>query len=129
MGIISKMRRQNAIYWPPATPNDFGRASHGSLTELVIIPDGGGNYRVRWEAKTKEFLDTQGTTRRSNAVVYCPVLPGGTEVSVGGFLWLGDRNDLTDESDPNNNEGAYEIRRFDKTPNLKATEFLREAYL
>jgi hypothetical protein len=122
------MRKQNAIYWPPASVDDFGREAHGALVELILVP-GGSNFRVRWEDKNEEFLDAAGTTRHSNAVVYCPVLPGGSEVAVGGFLWLGNRNDLTDEAVPRDNPGAYEVRRFDKLPNLRATEFLRTAYL
>lgn len=129
MGIISKMRRQNAIYWPPAVVDDFGKESHGTLVELVLVPHGGGNYRVRWQDKNEEYLDAEGTTRHSNAVVYAPVLPNSGEVEVGGFLWLGDRAALTSETEPRSNTGAHEIRRFDKLPNLKATEYLRTAYL
>jgi len=127
VGIISRMRKQNAVYWPPAVPDDFGRPGYGSLVELTLADD--VNSRVRWEDKAEQFLDAQGTTQISNAVVFVPVLLDGSEVVVGGFLWLGDRADLTDEADPRNNEGAFEVRRVDKLPNLKATEFLRTAYL
>jgi hypothetical protein len=127
MGIISKMRKQNAIYWPPAGVDDFGRESHGTPIELTLAD--GVNSRVRWEDKIEEFVDAEGTTQQSNAVVYVPALPGGGEVRTGGHLWLGDRADLTDEANPENNEGAYPVRRMDKLPNLKATEYLRTVYL
>lgn len=127
MGIITKMRRQNAIYWPPATADDFGRPGYGALVELVL--DGANNYRVRWEDRVEEFIDAQGTTKQSSAVVYVPLLPDSSEVQVGGWLWLGDRDDLTDETDPRENAGAYEVQRLDKLPTLKATEWLRTAYL
>jgi len=127
MGLISRMRKQNAIYWPPAPADGFGRRGYGTLVEFVLT--GGVNSRVRWEDRAEEFVDTKGTTVLSNAVVYVPVLPGGGEVETGGFLWLGDRADLTDESDPTNNSGAHEVRRGDKLPNFKATEFLRTVYL
>lgn len=126
MSIISKMRRQNAIYWPPAAPDDFGRPAPGALVELTLV---GGNYRVRWEDKAKQFLDKTGAVQMSNAVVYVPLLPDGTEVQLGGYLWLGDRADLVSESDPRLNPGAYEIKDFDKLPNLKNTESLRTCYL
>jgi len=127
MGILSRMRKQNAIYWPPALPDDFGRICFGSLVELTF--SGGVNARVRWEDTIEEFLDDKGTTRASNATVFVPGLPDGSEIKVGGFLWLGDRANLTSETEPGENESAFEIRRMDKVPNFKATEFLRTAKL
>jgi len=128
MSLITRMRKQNAIYWPPATADDYGRVAVGTLVELTLT--GGVNSRVRWEDQAKEFIDSNGITRVSQAVVYVPALPGGGgEVAVGGFLWLGDRGDLESETDPGANEGAWEVRRFDKLPNLKNTEYLRTAYL
>jgi len=127
MGIISRMRRQNAIYWPPSDLDDYGQRTYGSLVALTLVD--GVNSRVRWEDRAEEFVDAEGTIVVSNSVVYCPELPGGGEMDVGGILWLGDRGDLTDETDPLKNTDAAEIRRFDKTPNFKATESLRTAYL
>jgi hypothetical protein len=127
MGLISRMRKQNAIYWPPAGVDDFGRVTTSEPIELTLA--GGVNNRVRWEDQVEEFKDGEGTLQASNAVVYVGQLPGGGEVAVGGFLWLGDRADLTDEANPLNNEGAYPVRRVDKLPNLKASEFLRTVYL
>jgi len=129
VGIVNKMRKQNAIYWPLRVVDDSGRDSHGQLVELVLTSAPVVNYRVRWEAENEEFLDPAGTTRISNAIVYLPLLPDGNEVEVGGILWLGDRADLTKENTPRANAGAFTVRRFDKMPNLKATEFLRTAYL
>jgi len=127
MSIIAKMRRQDAIYWPPGVADDYGRRSFGTLVELVLT--GGVNYRVRWEDRVDEFIDSAGTLRQSSAVVYVPVLPDGSEVEVGGFLWLGVKDDLTSETDPRANANAFEVRRVDQLPNLKNTEKLRTAYL
>lgn len=128
MAIFSKMRKQNAIYWPPATKaDDFGRPTFDALVELVLTDD--GNYRVRWEDRNEEFLDAVGSTKTSNAVVYVPALPEGGELVVGGYLWLGERASLTNETVPTLNDGAYEIMRVDKMPNLKNTKYLRTAYL
>ena len=127
MGIINRMRKQNAIYWPPAISDDFGQAGYGGLVELTLVS--GVNSRVRWEDKAEEFLDAEGSTQISNAIVYCPLLPGGGDVKVGGCLWLGDRSDLTDEEDPTNNAEAHKIQKFNKLPNLKNTEMLRTAIL
>ena len=127
MGIITKMRRQDAIYWPPGTAGAYGAPTHGALVELVRTAD--GNYQVRWEDKSDEFIAADGTTTTSSAVVYVPPLPGGGEVALGGYLWLGARADLADEADPKANPGAHEVRRVDMLPNLRATETLRTAYL
>lgn len=121
------MRRQNAIYWPPGAYDGFGNPAMGALVELTLA--GGTNNRVRWEESTQEFQTRDGTVQQSMAVVYVPVLPGGGEVQEGGYLWLGNRADLTDEDDPRLNPGAYAVRRFDKLPTLKATEYLRTVYL
>lgn len=127
MGILNSMRRQDAIYWPPATTDSFGRPGYGTLVELVVTA--GGNYRVRWEDVVEEFIDNEGTTQQSKAKVYVPVLPGGGEVEVGGWLWLGVVGSLTSTTDPRANEGAYEVRSMAKLPNIKATDFLRTAML
>lgn len=151
MSLINRMRKQNAIYWPPGTPDDYGKVAPGPLVELVLTT--AANYRVRWEEVSQEFLDKDGTTQTSRAVVYVPELPPPAlqwddgvdlawddgvplwwgdlrrEIAVGGFLWLGNRADLVDEAVPGANAGAFEIRRVDRTPNLKATEFLRACYL
>jgi len=141
MSLISKMRKQNAIYWPPAAADGFGRLTAGALVELVQTET--GNFRVRWEDVAKEFVagssltlgtpaslgDTSGTVQTSEALVYVPRLPSGAEIQVGGFLWLGNRADLTSESDPRANAGAHQIKRVDKLPNLKNSEYLRTCYL
>tara|TARA_R110002167_G_scaffold46072_2_gene137795 strand:- start:39 stop:404 length:366 start_codon:yes stop_codon:yes gene_type:complete len=121
------MRKQNGIYWPPATANDFGRPGYGTLVELIVTS--GGNYRLRWEDTIEEFIDGEGTLQQSSAKVFVPVLPGGGEVLVGGWLWLGDVGDLTSTTNPRGNPGAYEVRNVGKLPNLKATEFLRTVML
>lgn len=127
MSLITNMRKQAAIYWPPAGTDDYGKPKQGDLVELVRSDD--GNFQVRWEDVSQEFTDTQGTTRTSNALVYVPLLPDGSEVVPGGFLWLGNRSDLVNETNPGKNPGIHEVKRFDKLPTLKATETLRTAYL
>lgn len=128
MSIITKMRRQDAIYWPPGIADDYGRRVFGTLIELVQLP-GGASFRVRWEDRIEEFIDSAGTVCRSSAVVYVPILLSGSEVALGGYLWLGLRADLVSETDPLQNPGAYEVRRVDHLPNLKNTERLRTVYL
>ncbi len=114
MGIIKTMRRQNAIYWAFVSIDQFGEKSVGSPVQIL----------VRWDDKVEEFLDFEGERKLSNAVVYV-----GQDMSLGGILMLGTLADITDSVNIKENAGAWEIRRFDKIPNLKASEFLRIAYL
>lgn len=122
MSLITRMRRQTCVYWAllgadsagVVDYDDFGQPQLTDPTELTC----------RWEEITIEFLDTQGTRQLSNARVYV-----GQDVDLGGVLMLGELTDITDEDNPKENDGAWEIRRFDKLPNLRNTEFLRTAFL
>ncbi len=114
MGIITRMRKQDAVYWPYASINQFGEKTVGDPVAII----------VRWEDKSEEFLDIDGQIQMSNAVVYVD-----RDMVVGSILMLGVIADITDSTNIKENDGAWEIRRFDKFPNLKVTEFLRTAYL
>ena len=108
------MRRQNAVYWPYASTNEFGIKVVGSPIPI----------KCRWESRNEEFLDPKGEVQMSNAVVYVD-----RDTPVGGILMLGTVADITDAVNIKENSGAWEIRRFDNLPNLKAKQFLKTAYL
>ncbi len=114
MSIIKTMRKQVAVYWPFSGVNEFGRKEVGSPVEI----------KCRWDGSVVEFLDSQGERQLSQAVVYVD-----RETPIGGILMLGVLGDITDAVNIKENVGAWEIRRYDTTPNLKATEFLRTVYL
>ena len=121
MSIIKRMRKQKAVYWAPESAesagDDFDNYGQPQVTDPVVID-------CRWEEVSEEFIDAQGTRQISRAKVYVD-----RDIIVGGILMLGVLGDITDESNPKENENAWEIRRFDKLPNLKATEYLRAAIL
>ena len=112
MGIISKINKMKAVYWPPGTVDAYGRPSMGTAVQLD----------VRWEDKHEQFLDANGEDQISNSVVYV-----SADVALGGYLWLGEL--ASKPADPKLDKDAYEIRKFEKLPNFKATEFLRTAML
>jgi hypothetical protein len=114
MSIISKVRRQTCVYWPRAGFSEFGYPKFGSARELSC----------RWDDQTEEIIAADGTRRLSQAQVMV-----GEDLQVGGFLMLGTLADVTDFVSPSNNSGAWEIVRLTKNPNMRATEFLRIAYL
>ncbi len=114
MGIIKTMRKQTAVYWPFVSINQFGEKAVGDPVQIS----------VRWEDKNEEFLDMGGQIQMSNAVVYVD-----RDMVNGSILMLGVIADITDPVNIKENDGAWEIRKFDKLPDLKAREFLRTAYL
>ena len=114
MSIIKRMRKQTAVYWPFSSVDNFGQKVVGSP---VLIG-------CRWEDKSIEFLDSDGETQMSNAIVYVD-----RDTPIGGILMLGVLADITDPVNIKENEGAWEIRRYDNLPNLRATEFLKTVHL
>lgn len=114
MGIIKTMRKQTAVYWPFVSINTFGEKTVGSPIEI----------KVRWEDKNEEFLDMGGQIQMSRAVVYVD-----RDMVNGSILMLGVIADITDSTNIKENDGAWEVRRFDKLPDIKAKEFLRTAFL
>jgi hypothetical protein len=121
MGIITKMKKQTAVYWPSETSESAGDAFDDYGKPVVADPI---EIDCRWEDVSEEFSDATGTRQISRAKVYVD-----RDVDVGGILMLGELTDITDEVNIKENDGAFEIRRFDKLPNLKATEYLRTAFL
>ncbi len=122
MSIIDTMLRQTAVWWPlqsseSAGGGDFDEYGQPLLSDPVEIS-------VRWEDRIEEFIDGEGTTQLSNAVVFVD-----RDVEVGGVLMLGEIADITDLENVKENDGAWEIMRFDKLPTLRATKNLRTAYL
>lgn len=121
MSVITRMRRQMAVYWALASSESLGEDfdDHGQpqWTDPVEI-------ECRWDDVIEEFVDAQGTKRVSRSVVYVD-----RDVRVGEVLMLGSLSDVTEPANVLENDGAWQVLRFDKMPNLKATEFLRTAYL
>ncbi len=121
MSIISRMRKQTAVYWAlegsESGGNNYDEFGQPQYTEPIEIS-------VRWESRTAEFLDAQGTRVLSNAIVYVD-----QDVDITGVLMLGELVDITDEDNPKENDDTWEIRRFEKLPNLKNNEILRTVFL
>jgi hypothetical protein len=112
MGIITKMRKQKAVYWPPSTYDAYGQPTMGTAVQIDC----------RWEDKSEQFLDANGQEQLSNAIVYV-----SQDVALGGMLWLGLL--ASAPVNPKADDDAWEIRKFEKLPNLKASEFLRTVML
>lgn len=124
MSIVSKivkMPGQKAIYWAPGSEqtggrdfDDYGQPMYASPVEI----------NCRWQDKSEQYIAPGGDTLVSHSIVFLE-----QDVRKTGVLMLGELADVTDADNPKNNDGAFEIMRFDKVPWLRGTEFLRKAYL
>lgn len=115
--LISKMRKQVAVYWSSPVEDGYGGATFADPAEIT----------VRWEQKQELFIDRFGNEVRSNAVVYV-----GQDVDLGGYLYLGELTDLDSTvitPEDVTTGSVYEIRGFAKSPTIAGTKFVRKAWL
>jgi len=114
MSIIKKMRKQKAVWWARLeTPDQYGAYSFAAPVEIDC----------RWDDSGTEFRNGVGQTEMSSATVYPDrVLHKGDKLKKGEL-----ESDTPDS--PLDLLLAFEIQRFDETPNLKNTETLYTAYL
>jgi len=121
MSIISRMRKQDAVYWALASTESGGVAyddyGQPQLADPVAIT-------VRWSDVIEEFIDANGSAQVSQGKVFVD-----RDMVTGEVLMLGELTDITDSVNVKENDGAMEIRKFSKIPNLRATESLRKALL
>jgi len=112
MSVITKMRKQDAVYWAPGAYDAYGQPTMGSATAITC----------RWEEIAEQFLDSENQVQVSNARVYV-----SQTVELGGMLWLGVIGSAP--ANPRADNDAWEIRKYESIPNFKATEFLKSALL
>lgn len=121
MSIITRMLKQTCVYWPMGSSDsgsdDFDDQGFPILADPIEL-------KCRWEDVNEEFITANETKMTSKSKVYVE-----SDADVGGVLMLGLLSDVTDLVNVKENDGADEIKRFDKIPNLKATEFVRLAWL
>lgn len=113
MGIIAKMRKQKAVWWPRLGSDTYGAPVFGTPTEVSC----------RWEDDAREFISPKGEKMVSRAVVYVDRV-----MRPGDYLRPGEYESSL-PSNPLSLTDAFEIRQFTQLPNLKATETLLTAYL
>lgn len=121
MSIISKMRKQTAVWWQAQTDgsgeiatDDYGQPQYNSPVQIIC----------RWEDVAEEFMDANNEKAVSSSVVYVD-----RDMKAGDVLMLGTTDDIVDEINILENPNSGKIQKFAKTPNLRATEYLKVAYL
>lgn len=115
MSLISRMRRQRAVWWKAVGLDEFGQPVFDEPVEIAC----------RWESKAMTFIDTEGKEAVSDALVYVD-----RNMSVkGDRLWRGKLKELEGETDPHKVQDTFPVRHFGTLPNIRATENLLTAYL
>lgn len=114
MSLLTRMLRQKCVYWEL---DGYGPDGQPTFKPPIEI-------KCRWEDAHENFVDPQGNDIVSNSIVYTAI-----DIKPQSMLWLGNLADLTSQTVPSDNEGAYAVRKFEKIPDLKAKKFLRIAVL
>lgn len=115
MGILTRMRKQDAVYWAPYRRNSYGEMEYHQPEEI----------KVTWFDEFVQGIDREGRETVFEATVFVGVLEDGSDVKLDGMLFLGKLEDLDGPLPPPHN--AKKIRKFTKIPKRK--EFLRVASL
>lgn len=113
MSIITRMRKQTAVWWQRTGRDVTGDPSFADPVEIDC----------RWDDKQELFVDVNGDEKISRATVYVD-----RDMSPGDWLKLGELESSTPD-DPRDTTGAWEMRDWNKMPNLRATEYLRFTHL
>ena len=112
------------VYWGDPTEDGYGGKTFSEPLERAC----------RWENINQVVVDSKGAEITSRALVFVT-----EDVQEEGMLFHGTLEDLYDlnasessdgaVNNPMTIDGAYIIKRFQKTPSLGGEGFLRKAYL
>ena len=118
--LIARFCVQTAVYWGTPVADGYGGKTFADPVEISC----------RWEDRV-EKISTITTSKLGEEIISKAQVFTTQDVEELGWLFLGDLDDLDsdEEADPMTVDGAYEIKRFDKTPAMRSTtEFSRVAY-
>ena len=114
MRLLTRMLKQKMVYWAPsATPDAYGRPQYEDGVEMSC----------RWEVKAQEFINPQGDKKISSVVIYSQ-----EDLETGGLVLLGTLDDVDYDGDARA-QGAVEIQQVGRVPNLRAKQFLKQAFI
>jgi len=132
MSIIERMCKQDAVWWARQRDTNGALVNSEDGRPMWELPV---QIKCRWDDEIREFIGRHGTLEHSMSVVYVD-----RDMSLGDCLMLGTLADLEDSNDSNSTNdtndssvevvsGALEILGWAKNPNIRATKFLRTAFL
>jgi hypothetical protein len=114
--ILARLCNEKAVYWGNPVNDGTGSFTYNPPLEIDC----------RWEDSNEVTTDKDGNQFISRAVIYLT-----QDVDEQGMICLNSLENLDSslDSDPKSVPGAFIIKRFDKSPDLRGTGFLRKAYL
>lgn len=117
MGLVRKFLNQTAVYWGKGSGSGIDSYGNPVFDDPVEI-------NCRWEDVQEEFIDSMDIRQTSRSKVYVE-----EDLEIGGVLMLGEYDTSLDDVNPKNNTNAWEIRAFNKIPNIRNTETVKVALL
>jgi len=108
---------QTAVYWGSPTDDGYGGYTFADPVEIDC----------RWVSANELIIANNGEQIVTRAKVQVK-----QDLDIDGYLYLGELDDLSssEEDDPTTVDGAYRIRKFDKTPTIgKPIRYFRRAWL
>lgn len=117
MALIDRVRNQTALYWECTGNDGFGGVTVDDVVEL----------RVYWMEKQEQFIDAgTGDAVLSKSVVY-----PGQDLVLMSYMKLGTLTNLDSDAmdNPLNAEDVFQIRGWNKIPDMSGQNFLRKAML
>lgn len=114
---IEQLYTETIVYWGNPTNDGFGAFTFDDPVEI----------KCRWE--NKEQIVSKADEK---AVIFRSIIFVLQDVDTDGLIWRGSLDDLTDtqEADPRNISDIMIIKRFEKTPAIRAqNSYLRKAFL
>lgn len=115
MSLISKVRKQDAVWWPMTGRDRYAEVTYGDPVEI----------KVRWTEKADEMRGPGGAVVEVHALVYADhKLHLDQGLRIGDLLWLGKLEDFPGTWESPKDAGADDIKAMATTPNLKNTETL-----
>lgn len=118
---MARLLKQRAVYWSWETVAQPDIDAYGQKIYNYLNPV---EIKCRFEIKNMEFLDRDGNKSDTNAVIFVD-----RDIKELGLLWLGRLSEVRYIREPFQNEGVFEVRKFDKIPSVHANKFLRTCYL
>ena len=111
-GLFTRTLKQTATLWERDGVDAGGDPSFASGTPRQIS--------CRWEWRTVVYFSSSGEERQSKAVVMV-----AEDLAEGDYLYLG----TSAAESPVGLDGAFEVRGFDKIPDINGEDFERRVYL
>lgn len=118
--LISRNLKQTAVYWGSPNNDGYGQNTFSTAVEVSC----------RWE---KSYDKQKNIRKNKNGKEFIPNARIFIEQDMDeeGYIFLGELSDLdSDHTDPVKIEGAWEIMKFEKIPELnRSNKFQRIAYI